>query len=147
MSEIKMIIKKGLNLINELDTYFNKLLVEIEEEEEYHKALDEERMFEQCEEKIYYEVAKPINKKKSKDGRFDICGIYGKDLKKCSCFYCMGYCGKITDLSNDWLATKLSVCMKDKDIAKELGARWSPDVKKWYVRANNPNYQDLVNRF
>lgn len=90
---------------------------------------------------------KPTKKKKSsKDGKFDICGCYGKDLKKCGCFYCMGYIKNVS-LEDNWLATKLSVLIKDKDIAKDLGAIWSPIVKKWYVRANNPNYHELVNRF
>ncbi len=32
----------------------------------------------------------------------------------------------------------LSVSYKDRDLAKRLGARWDPSVKRWYCPAGSP---------
>ncbi len=32
----------------------------------------------------------------------------------------------------------LNVSYKDRDLAKKLGARWDPSVKRWYCPAGSP---------
>lgn len=32
----------------------------------------------------------------------------------------------------------LNVSYEDRDLAKKLGARWDPSVKRWYCPANSP---------
>jgi ribonuclease HI len=41
----------------------------------------------------------------------------------------------------------LNVPFKDKDIAKNKGARWDPSKKKWYILESNSNKEELVNKF
>lgn len=91
-------------------------------------------------------ITKKPTKKQPKDGLFDICGRYGKDLKKCSCFYCTGYIKDIC-IEDGWYATKLNVKFNDKELAKSKGALWSTTEKCWYTRASSPHYKDLVDRF
>jgi len=43
--------------------------------------------------------------------------------------------------------TILNVHYKMKNQAKELGAKWDKDLKKWYVQKNNINYDELINKF
>jgi hypothetical protein len=41
----------------------------------------------------------------------------------------------------------LRVPYSEKDDAKALGARWDPSAKKWYTMTNNPNYNELIERW
>jgi hypothetical protein len=89
---------------------------------------------------------KKTTKKLSKDGKFDICGKYGKNVKDCSCFYCNGYI-KSACYTFDWQATKLEVKFADKDFVKSKGAMRSQTENCWYVKASNPHYKELVDMF
>lgn len=41
----------------------------------------------------------------------------------------------------------LNVLYKDKDIAKELGAKWSNDNRKWYILHDNINKDEILEKW
>ena len=51
------------------------------------------------------------------------------------------------DLANDSSQTILCVPYADKDVVKELGCKWDPTAKHWYVLSDNTQYTEITEKY